>query len=100
MSTHTGITHIDFPHFRLRVRYSYQPGRPEVRTLPNGDPGYPADPPELEVTECLLYLRDIAGGWLSTAVDLQAIDLLDEFGYLGKVHEDIHTSLEGEDRAD
>lgn len=32
------------------IHYDYSPGRPGVHTLPNGDPGYPDDPAELEVT--------------------------------------------------
>lgn len=31
------------------VTYSYSPGRPAVMYLRNGDPGYPEDPPEIEV---------------------------------------------------
>ena len=32
------------------VEYAYTPGREAVMTLSNGDPGYPAEPEELEVT--------------------------------------------------
>jgi len=31
------------------VSYSYSPGRPAVMYLRNGDPGYPADPAEIEI---------------------------------------------------
>ncbi len=31
------------------VEYSYSPGTPDVMYLKNGDPGYPGDPPELEI---------------------------------------------------
>jgi hypothetical protein len=34
----------------LEVEYSYSPGTPDVHYLPNGDPGYPGDPPEVEWT--------------------------------------------------
>lgn len=30
------------------ITFEFRPGRPEVRTLRNGDPGYPADPDEIE----------------------------------------------------
>jgi hypothetical protein len=30
------------------ITFNHVPGRPEVRTLRNGDPGWPADPAELE----------------------------------------------------
>jgi hypothetical protein len=33
----------------VEVEYSYSPGTPDVRYLPNGDPGYPGDPAELEI---------------------------------------------------
>lgn len=33
----------------VTVDYLYHPGTPDVLTLPNGDPGYPGDPEELEV---------------------------------------------------
>lgn len=31
------------------ITFEFRAGRPEVRTLRNGDPGYPADPDEVEV---------------------------------------------------
>lgn len=31
------------------VIVNYAPGRPGIRTLPNGDPGYPDDPDEFEI---------------------------------------------------
>ena len=34
----------------LYIQYSYSPGTPDVQYLPNGDPGYPGDPPEIEIT--------------------------------------------------
>ena len=30
------------------ITYAYTPGRPAVMYLRNGDPGYPADPPEVD----------------------------------------------------
>lgn len=30
------------------ITFEFRPGRPEVRTLRNGDPGWPADPDEVE----------------------------------------------------
>jgi hypothetical protein len=41
-------------HVELTAHYDYYPGRPGVHTLRNGDPGFPDDPPELEVD----YLDD------------------------------------------
>jgi hypothetical protein len=31
------------------VFFDFTPGTADVRTLPNGDPGYPGDPPEVEI---------------------------------------------------
>lgn len=31
------------------IEYNYTPGTPDVLHLPNGDPGYPGDPPEVEL---------------------------------------------------
>lgn len=45
----------------LLIGYDHTPGRPGVHTLPNGDPGFPDDPEEIEVCEvwcegrCLQY---------------------------------------------
>ena len=33
----------------VTVEYHYSPGRPAVIHLRNGDPGYPADPAEVEI---------------------------------------------------
>jgi len=37
----------------LRIRVGGTPGTPNVWYLPNGDPGYPGDPPEVWVEEVL-----------------------------------------------
>lgn len=34
----------------LLAEFNYTPGTPDVHYLPNGDPGYPGEAPELEVT--------------------------------------------------
>lgn len=33
----------------LAVRYTYTPGLPERQYMPNGDPGHPAEPAEVEI---------------------------------------------------
>lgn len=47
----SGTLTLDGVEHPLHVFYRIYPGRPGVRTLPNGDPGYPDEPPELEVIE-------------------------------------------------
>lgn len=39
----------------------YWPGTPDVRHLPNGDPGYPGDPPEVDNIHAYAY-RDKTRG--------------------------------------
>lgn len=38
----------------LLAEFNYTPGTPDVMYLSNGDPGYPGEPPELELTACWL----------------------------------------------
>jgi hypothetical protein len=33
----------------FNVEWDFFPGSPDVHTLPNGDPGYPGDPPKLAI---------------------------------------------------
>jgi len=35
--------------YDITIEFTYSPGTPDVRYLPNGDPGYPGDPPEVEI---------------------------------------------------
>ncbi len=60
MSTHH-IT-VAHPHGTyVRIWFSYTPGRPAVMYLRNGDPGYPAEPAEVERRhEPMLRVRRIA----------------------------------------
>ena len=48
----------------------FQPGSPAVMYLRNGDPGYPADPPEFEPEE--ITITDIAGQKLAEPIVLDA----------------------------
>ena len=43
----------------VEVDFDYTPGTPDVMYLPNGDPGYPGEAPELEVTR--VYARTKQG---------------------------------------
>lgn len=45
------VTSFQFGDQTLRVTFDYSPGTPDVMYLPNGDPGYPGDPEEFEVTK-------------------------------------------------
>ncbi len=51
------------------ITFEFRAGRPAVMYLRNGDPGYPADPDELEVvsiTPGSVLLHDEAQEWLHT----------------------------------
>jgi hypothetical protein len=45
------------------VEYQYVPGRPAVMYLRNGDPGYPADPEEVDILSVF-----ISGHWIDARV--------------------------------
>ena len=51
------------------VMFNYKRGSPEVRTLRNGDPGYPADPPSIALIgfSCLSVVKN--GEKLNHTVD-------------------------------
>lgn len=54
MTTHTEtlpLSILDGSDGELWVRFSYSPGCPAVWYLSNGDPGYPAEDPEITITE-------------------------------------------------
>lgn len=55
MATHQ--TEIDH-EMQLSVDFNYTPATPDVFYLPNGDPGYPGEPAELEVTAVWLVSAD------------------------------------------
>lgn len=56
-------------NLRLKVTFEYSPGTADVMYLPNGDPGYSGDPPELEI-ESILVERKGSAGWWTTDIDL------------------------------
>lgn len=87
MSTHKLMATI--PHgdpdlgaeIECQITFSYTRGRPAVMYLRNGDPGYPADPDEIEFVsavpthdgkyydagaENLEWLKDLARDWLES----------------------------------
>lgn len=49
-----GSTAITYKDIILAIDFDYTPGRPGVRTLPNGDPGYPDEPDELDIEDIRL----------------------------------------------
>lgn len=55
---------------RLKVTFDYNPGTPDVMYLSNGDPGYPGDPPELNIESVFIERRLDRGIWNNTGIDL------------------------------
>lgn len=60
MSKHTMRDAIPFGYDEIPVdiKFTYSPGRPAVMYLRNGDPGYPADPPEIDLVSVHLEIDD------------------------------------------
>ena len=40
----------DMGEWEYNVYYDYTPSTPDVYYMPNGDPGYPGDPEEIDIT--------------------------------------------------
>jgi hypothetical protein len=76
--------------YELEVVYDYTPCRPGRMYLDNGDPGYPDDPPELDITAVYLNLPQ---------VQLNLKDILDDLGALETIEQDLweHLDNEGEE---
>jgi hypothetical protein len=45
---------VEFGGKKLLCEIDYSPSTPDVMYLPNGDPGYPGDPEEFEITKVSL----------------------------------------------
>lgn len=48
----------------FQAEVSYTPGRPGVHTLPNGDPGYPDEPPEMTINRLWESSSESGCPWL------------------------------------
>ncbi len=89
--THSGST------YSLEISFDYSPGSPGVHTLPNGDPGYPDEPDELEITDVTII--DAAEG----KTTLLCWEFLDDFSLFERIEtlcrnhlEELASSYEGE----
>jgi hypothetical protein len=64
---------------RVEVDADYTPGYPAVMTLPNGDPGYPGEQDELEITEVrVLTDRDEPAADILTSLSPEQVTQLEE----------------------
>lgn len=71
MSSHA--TRFTFGEQVLRATFDYSPGTPDVMYMPNGDPGYPGDPEEFEVTAIELEVGHSPIVWLDISDMLFAL---------------------------
>ena len=62
----------DLGEQEAEIEYTYTPGTPDVMYMPNGDPGYPGDPPEFEITSLKVFGVEIPTHMLSD----QALDMI------------------------
>lgn len=47
-----------YVELEMLVEFDYTPGRPGRNYMPNGDPGYPDEPAEFDVTDVTVIGRD------------------------------------------
>ncbi len=88
--THSGST------YSLEISFDYSPGSPGVHTLPNGDPGYPDEPDELEITEIILVGESGAKNAIPWEF-LDDFDLFDRMDTLCRNHlETLASEFDGE----
>lgn len=71
-----GTTIVTYKGIEVEVDYDFTPGRPGVWTLPNGDPGYPDDPDELDVEAI-----KIGGVDIYDILSQESINLIDELTF-------------------
>ena len=70
MNAHT-VTHWMGERAKLVIAFDYSKGRPGCRTRSNGDPGWPEEPEEVEVTDVRVWTRaDTSAPWVDTGVSL------------------------------
>lgn len=61
MSRSDHLTATAYLEIEFEIEFDYRPATPDVWYLPNGDPGYPGDPEEIETTEVCVVLYDKDG---------------------------------------
>ena len=60
---------IDATEVLLDVTYTYTPGIPAVRHLSNGDPGYPAEAPEIQICQMWVGEKLLEGDFVLTFIE-------------------------------
>lgn len=67
----------------VEVEYSYSAGTPDVMYMPNGDPGYPGDPPEFEIFKVTFNGENVTFLFVdcdkfSDMIEMMAADSMDD----------------------
>ena len=75
MSTEYVLQYDVYPGFSILLYYNYTPETPDVMYLPNGDPGYPGEAAELEVTHAYMRIGEAMHD-LVPDIDEHALDAL------------------------
>ena len=75
-----GSTYIEYKGTILEIEYDYSPGTPDVWYLPNGDPGYPGDPPEMDIEAikiCDINIYELLSQEVIEAIDKLTFDKIE-----------------------
>lgn len=87
----------------VRITFEYRPGRPAKMYLRNGDPGYPADPDEIEFIKAEPYYNGKPSPYDGAFADLEQRaldDLARDWIEGGENDAEIYAAIEAdEDRA-
>lgn len=71
-----GITNITYKGIPLEVEYDFIPMRFGVWTLPNGDPGYPDEPAEMDIEAI-----NLCGINIYELLSVETINAIDEITF-------------------
>jgi len=71
----------------VEVEVDYYPGDPGRRYMPNGDPGYPPEPAEIDLVECRPPCDNI-DAYYDYILELVEQQLIDEADYLAEADND------------
>jgi hypothetical protein len=71
-----GSIEVTYKGLIFQVDYDYTPGRPGMWNLPNGDPGYPDDPAEMDIEAIRILGIDVY-----EVLSQESIDAIDQLAF-------------------
>ena len=85
VSTDVEMEIFDATHM-VRVHANYSAGRPMRMYMPNGDPGYPEDPAEMEITkvEIIFFRKDR---------ELEVTGFIDDLPFSEEIYDTLEAAL-------